>query len=52
MIFDLCLKILNAHIKKIPGKRACFVTYTNQHTIYIDPDKESINNLEQKYIEY
>ena len=40
------------NIKKIPGKRACFVTYTNQHTIYIDPDKESINNLEQKYIEY
>ena len=40
------------NIKKIPGKRACFVTYTNQHTIYIDPDKELINNLEQKYIEY
>ncbi len=36
------------YIKKIPGKRACFVTYTHQKTIYIDPDIEFINKLEVK----
>ncbi len=25
------------HIKKIPGKKGCFVSYTNYKTIYIDP---------------
>lgn len=40
------------YIKKIPGKRNCFVTYTNQKTIYIDPDKEFINNLNEKVVEY
>ena len=32
-------------IKKIPGKRNCFVTYSNEKTIYIDPDIEIINKL-------
>lgn len=36
------------NIKKIPGKRNCFVTYTHQKTIYIDPDKEFINSLKVK----
>lgn len=40
------------NIKKIPGKRNCFVTYTNQHTIYIDPSKDNIDLLNQKIIEY
>lgn len=36
------------NIKKIPGKRNCFVTYTHQKTIYIDPDKNIINSLKVK----
>ena len=36
------------NIKKIPGKRACFVTYKNQQSIYIDPDIEIINKLKVK----
>ena len=32
-------------IKKIPSKRNCFVTYSNEKTIYIDPDIEIINKL-------
>lgn len=36
------------NIKKIPGKRNCFVTYTHQKTIYIDPDKDFINSLKVK----
>lgn len=32
-------------IKKIPGKRNCFVTFTNEKTIYIDPDIDIINTL-------
>lgn len=36
------------YIKKIPGKRNCFVTYTNQKTIYIDPDINLINKMEIK----
>ena len=40
------------YIKKIPGKRNCFVTYTNQKTIYIDPEKEIIDSLQQKNIEF
>ena len=35
------------YIKKIPGKRNCFVTFTNEKTIYIDPDIEFINKLEK-----
>ena len=36
------------YIKKIPGKRACFVSYKNQKTIYIDIDLDIINKLEVK----
>ena len=36
------------NIKKIPGKRNCFVTYTKQKTIYIDPDKNLIESLQVK----
>ena len=36
------------NIKKIPGKRACFVTYTHQKTIYIDIDEKYIENLKVK----
>ncbi len=36
------------NIKKIPGKRNCFVTYTHQKTIYIDPDTSFISNLKVK----
>ncbi len=32
-------------IKKIPGEIGSFVSYTNQKTIYIDPNKNLINNL-------
>lgn len=40
------------YIKKIPGKKACFVTYTNQKTIYIDPEKEFIEGLTSQITEY
>ena len=36
------------NIKKIPGRRACFVSYTHQKTIYIDPSEDLINSLEVK----
>ncbi len=36
------------NIKKIPGKKSCFVTYKNQKTIYIDPNIDLINKLEVK----
>lgn len=36
------------NIKKIPGKRACFVTYTRQMTIYIDPNEDNILKLKIK----
>ncbi|XMB85693.1 NFACT RNA binding domain-containing protein [Mycoplasmatota bacterium WC44] len=36
------------YIKKIPGRQLCFVTYTNQKTIYIDPEPEFIQKLKQK----
>lgn len=36
------------NIKKIPGKKNCFVTYTNQKTIYIDPDLKFIEKLKVK----
>ncbi len=32
-------------VKKIPGKRNCFVTYKNHKTIYIDPDEQQILGL-------
>ena len=35
------------YIKKIPGKRNCFVTYSNEKTIYIDPDTNLINKLQK-----
>lgn len=40
------------YIKKIPGKRNCFVTYSNEKTIYIDPDINLLNTLDVKIIEY
>ncbi len=40
------------YIKKIPGKKACFVTYTNQKTIYIDPSKDFIDNLKSTITEW
>jgi predicted ribosome quality control (RQC) complex YloA/Tae2 family protein len=43
---------LQRYIKKIPGKRACFVTFTNQKTIYIDPSKEFIDSLKSSITEY
>ena len=36
---------LARYIKKIPGKRNCFVTFTNEKTIYIDPNIDIINKL-------
>ncbi len=35
------------NIKKIPGKRNCFVTYKNEKTIYIDIDNELLNKLKK-----
>ena len=35
------------YIKSIPGKRKCFVSITHEHTIYIDPSIELINNLKR-----
>ena len=36
------------NIKKIPGKRSCFVTYTHQKTIYIDPSEKDVLELQVK----
>lgn len=36
------------NIKKIPGRHSCFVTYTNQHTIYIDPSLDIIKKYKAK----
>ena len=33
------------HIKKVPGKLGSYVTYTNQKTIYIDPDEAILKSL-------
>mgnify|MGYP002711356374 FL=1 len=33
------------YIKKIPGKRACFVSISHEKTIYIDPNEDEINEL-------
>ncbi|MFP4477799.1 MAG: NFACT family protein [Candidatus Izemoplasmatales bacterium] len=35
------------NIKKIPGELGSFVSYTNQKTIYIDPDISLINQLKK-----
>lgn len=36
------------YLKKVPGKINSFVTYTNNKTIYIDPDEEFILSLKKK----
>lgn len=36
------------HLKKVPGKLGSYVTLTNQKTIYIDPEEESILKLKRK----
>jgi predicted ribosome quality control (RQC) complex YloA/Tae2 family protein len=36
------------HVKKVPGKKGSFVTYTNQKTIYVDPDPALISRLKKK----
>ena len=36
------------YIKKIPGTKGCHVTYTNQLTIYIDPDYDIVKNYLRK----
>ena len=33
------------NIKKVPGIPGCFVTYTNQRSIYIDPSYDDLNEL-------
>ena len=38
------------NIKHVPGKKGSFVTYKNQKTIYIDPNKDLIDKLEVKKI--
>jgi predicted ribosome quality control (RQC) complex YloA/Tae2 family protein len=35
------------YIKKIPGKRNCFVTFSNEKTIYIDPEIDIINSFKK-----
>jgi predicted ribosome quality control (RQC) complex YloA/Tae2 family protein len=36
------------HVKKIPGKHGCFVRYSQQKTLYIDPDVALIQALKEK----
>lgn len=36
------------NIKKIPNRPGCFVTYTNQKTIYIDPSYDTLKELLEK----
>lgn len=36
------------HVKKIPGKKGSFVTYTNQKTIYVDPHPDLFATLQKK----
>lgn len=36
------------HVKTIPGKERCFVRYSNQKTIYIDPDRDAVKALTRK----
>lgn len=33
------------NVKKVPGENGSYVTYTNQKTIYIDPDESQIKKL-------
>jgi len=35
------------NIKKVPGMLGSFVTYTNQKTIYIDPNMDEVNKLKR-----
>jgi predicted ribosome quality control (RQC) complex YloA/Tae2 family protein len=35
------------HLKKVPGIYGSYVTYTNQKTIYIDPDLEQLNSYKK-----
>lgn len=35
------------YVKKIPGEKDCFVAYSNQKTIYIDPDIRLVNDLKK-----
>ena len=36
------------YIKKVPGRINSFVTYKNNKTIYIDPDKDFILKMKRK----
>ena len=36
------------YLKKVPGTKGSFVTYTNQKTIYIDPDEDFVLKLRKK----
>ncbi len=36
------------YIKKIPGRKNCFVTFSNEKSIFIDPDDSFINKLQIK----
>lgn len=36
------------NLKKVPGRIGSYVTYRNNKTIYIDPDKEFIINIQKK----
>ncbi|MFI3329630.1 MAG: NFACT RNA binding domain-containing protein [bacterium] len=36
------------NIKKIPGKKNCFVTFSNEKSIFIDPNIDFINELQIK----
>lgn len=36
------------YLKKVPGRIGSYVTYTNNKTIYIDPDHEFVINLKKK----
>lgn len=38
------------NVKKVPGSKFGFVTYTNQKTIYIDPDEDLIHSLKKNLI--
>jgi predicted ribosome quality control (RQC) complex YloA/Tae2 family protein len=33
------------NVKKVPGETGSYVTYTNQKTIYIDPDLDLIKKI-------
>lgn len=36
------------YLKRVPNKRNCFVTYSNEKTIYIDPNIDYVNSLNLK----